>query len=343
MQSYAFFVILYSFRYKMAKRKKVNKYVFNPKTLNFDKFKEPLGNRVGRVILFLLTTLVFAFFIVLLIYFFFGSPKEKMQAREIEYLKLQYEILDDKLDEMQLLLEDMEQRDNDVYRMIFEADPVPSSVRKSGFTMVDRYEDLYGYKNSEVVLEVATKLDAIASQLYYQSKSYDEVFAMARNKAQMLSCIPAIIPVKEADIRQISSYFGYRTDPIYKVTKYHSGIDFASYVGAEVFASGDGEVVKVETNYWGYGNMITLDHGYGYKTRYAHLSKFAVQKGQKVKRGQLIGYVGSTGKSTGPHLHYEVMKSDVNVDPIHFFFNDLSPEQYETILEQAALPSISMD
>ena len=327
----------------MAKRKKDNKYVFNPKTLNFDMFKEPLGIRVGRVMVFLLTTLVFAFFIVLLIYFFFGSPKEKMQARVIEYLNLQYEILDDKLDEMELILGEMEQRDNDVYRMIFEADPVPSSLRKSGFTTVDRYEDLYGYKNSEVVLAVANKLDIIASQLYFQSKSYDEVFAMARNKAQMLSCIPAIIPVKEADIRQISSYFGYRTDPIYKVTKYHSGIDFASYIGAEVFASGDGEVVKVETNYWGYGNMITIDHGYGYKTRYAHLSKFGVQKGQKVKRGQLIGYVGSTGKSTGPHLHYEVMKSDVNVDPIHFFFNDLSPEQYETILEQAALPSISMD
>ena len=327
----------------MAKQKRDNKYVFNPKTLNFDRFKEPLGNRVGRVIVFLLTTLVLAFFIVLLIYFFFGSPKEKMQAREIEYLKVQYQILDDKLDEMEVLLEDLEQRDNNVYRMIFEAEPVPSSVRKSGFLKAERYEDLYGYKNSEVVLEVATKLDVISSQLYYQSKSYDEVFKMARNKSQMLACVPAIIPVKESEIRQISSYFGYRTDPVYKVSKFHSGIDFAAAVGTEVFVTGDGEVEKVEHNHWGYGNMITVDHGYGYKTNYAHLSKFAVKKGQKVKRGQVIGYVGNTGKSTGSHLHYEVLKNDKPIDPIHFFFNDLSPDEYETILEKAAMPSLTMD
>lgn len=327
----------------MARRNKDNKYVFNPKTLNFDKFTEPLRNRVGRVLLFLLTTFIFALAIVGFIYYFFGSPKEKMQAREIAYLKLQYQILDDKLDGMQTVMDELQERDNNVYRAIFEAEPVPSEVRKSGYSNRDRYEDIYGYKNSDLVLGVATKFDLVASQLYHQSKSYDEVFAMARNKAQMLSCIPAIIPVKESDVRQISSYFGYRTDPIYKVAKYHSGIDFASFVGAEVFASGDGEVVKVESNYWGYGNMITIDHGYGYKTRYAHLSRFAVSKGQKVKRGQLIGYVGTTGKSTGPHLHYEVLKNDANVDPIHFFFNDLSPEEYENILEQASMPSLTMD
>jgi len=327
----------------MAKRKQDNKYVFNPKTLNFDRFKESVSSRVSKVIVFLLTTFVFAFFIVLLIYFFFGSPKEKMQAREIEYLKLQYEILDDKLDDMQVLLEDLEQRDNNVYRMIFEADPVPSSLRKSGFMAAERYEDLYGYKNSEVVMSVATKLDAVASRLYYQSKSYDEVFKMARNKTQMLACLPAILPLKESEIRQISSYFGYRTDPIYKVSKFHSGIDFASAIGTEVFATGDGEVVTVERNHWGYGNMITVDHGYGYKTNYAHLSKFAVKKGQKVKRGQVIGFVGNTGKSTGSHLHYEVLKNDKPIDPIHFFFNDLSPEEYETILEQATMPSLTMD
>ena len=327
----------------MAKPKKDNRYVFNPKTLNFDRFKEPMGNRVGRVVVFLLTTFVVAFFIVLLIYFFFGSPKEKMQAREIEYLKLQYQILDDRLEDMQVVLEDLEQRDNSVYRMIFEAEPIPSEVRKTGFQTVDRYEDLYGYKNSETVLPIASKLDAITSRLYYQSKSYDEVFQMARNKSQMLACLPAIIPVKESQIRQISSYFGYRTDPVYKVSKFHSGIDFAAAVGTPVFATGDGEVVSAERNHWGYGNMLTIDHGYGYKTNYAHLSKFAVKKGQKVKRGQVVGYVGNTGKSTGSHLHYEVLRNDKPTDPIHFFFNDLSPEEYETILEQAALPSLTMD
>lgn len=329
----------------MARRKRDNKYVFNPKTLNFDKFIEPFHDRVGRAVVFLLSTFVFALAIVVLIFFFFGSPKEKMQAREIEYLKLQYQILDDRLGEMQEVMDDLENRDNNVYRAIFEADPVPSSVRKSGYGNRNRYDDLYGYKNSDLVRYVTERFDTIASRLYHQSKSYDEVFAMARNKAQMLSCIPAIIPVKSSDVRQISSYFGYRTDPIYKVTKYHSGIDFASHIGAEVYASGDGVVVKVERNYWGYGNMITIDHGYGYKTRYAHLSKFAsgMGTGQKVKRGQLIGYVGVSGKSTGPHLHYEVMKNESNVDPIHFFFNDLTPEEYEAILEQATMPSLTMD
>lgn len=327
----------------MARRKKDNKYVFNPKTLSFDRFVEPLMNKVVRVIVFLLSTFVFALAIVVLIFYFFGSPKEKMQAREIEYLRLQYEILDNRLNDMESLAEELQKRDNDVYRVIFEADPIPSSVRMSGFNRSDRYDDLLGYKNSDVVLHVAGKLDTLASQLYYQSISYDKVFEMARNKAEMLSCIPAIIPIKESDIKQISSYFGYRTDPIYKVTKYHSGMDFAASPGTGVYAAGDGVVVKVERNYWGYGNIITIDHGYGYKTQYAHLKSFGVKKGQKVKRGQLVGTVGSSGKATGPHLHYEVLKNNVQVDPIHFFFNDLSPEQYEKILEQAALPSLTMD
>ncbi len=327
----------------MTRRKKDNKYVFNSKTLSFDRFVEPLSSRVGRVIVFLLTTIVFSFVIVALIFYFFGSPKEKMQAREIEFLRLQYEILDDKMEEMRVVLEDLEERDNDVYRAVFDTDPIPSTVRKSGFSRANRHEGLLGYKNSDVVLASASKLDTIASQLYYQSKSYDDLFKLARNKAQMLSCIPAIIPIKESEIRQISSYFGYRTDPVYKVTKYHEGMDFAAAPGTNIYASGDGTVVDVENNYWGYGKIITIDHGYGYKTRYAHLSKFAVKEGQKVKRGQLIGHVGNTGKSTGSHLHYEVMKNNVNVDPIHYFFNDLTPEQYEKILEQAELPSLTMD
>lgn len=301
------------------------------------------NGKAGRVFVFLLTTVAFAFLIVLLIFFFFGSPKEKMQAREIEFMKLQFQILEDKLDEMEVLVQDMQQRDNNVYRVIFDAEPIPSEVRVSGFTNAGRYENLYGYKDSELVLRVASKLDMIASQLYYQSKSYDDLFVLAKNKSQMLMCIPAIIPLKENEIRQISSYFGYRSDPIYKVETFHSGIDFAAPVGTEIFATGDGVVEKVESNYWGYGNLITIDHGYGYKTQYAHLSRFVTQKGQKVKRGQLIGYVGSTGKSTGPHLHYEVLKNDTQVDPINFFFNDLSPEEYESILKQAAMPSLTMD
>lgn len=319
------------------------KYFFNHKTLNFEKFEEPLGERIGKLLLYLFGAVVLAVFLLFIYSWLFTSPRERMQAREIEYLKLQYELLDERMDQMNILLEDMQQRDNDVYRVIFEADPIPVSVRKSGMGGADRYDKLYGYKSSDLVVRVTQKLDRIASQLYTQSKSYDEVFALAKNKAQMLACIPAIIPVKEREIRQISSYFGYRSDPIYKVSKFHSGMDFAAPVGTEVFVTGDGVVEKMEHNHWGYGNLITVDHGYGYKTQYAHLSKFAVKKGQKVKRGQVIGYVGNTGKSTGSHLHYEVLRNGIPTDPMHYFFNDLSPEEYETILEQASLPTISMD
>lgn len=319
------------------------KYVFNYKTLSYERFEEPTRRRVGRAILYLVSTAVFALVFLFLFYTFFGSPKEKEQAREIAFLRLQYQILDDRIDQMNTLLADMEQRDNNVYRLIFEADPIPSSVRKAGHGNEERYARLEGFDNADIVLDVARKLDQVASQLYVQSKSYDEVFEMAKGKAAMLACIPAILPLKQNDIQSSSSGFGYRTDPIYKVPKFHSGQDFGAAMGTEVFATGDGVVEIVEDNYWGYGNMVLLDHGYGYKTRYAHLSEFGVVQGQKVKRGQVIGYVGNTGKSTGSHLHYEVIKNGEPVDPVHFFFDDLSPEEYETILKQAEMPSITMD
>lgn len=319
------------------------KYIFNAKTLKYEKYKLPARLRFGKVIAFIVSCTAAAFLFVMLFYRFFGSPRERMQARELEYMKLQYEILSDKVDDMNQLLSDIEHRDDDIYRVIFEAEPIDSSVRKAGFGGADRYEALYGYKNSDLVVAMSRKLDIIASQLYVQSKSYDEVFEMARNKSLMLSAIPAIIPVKETDIKYISSYFGNRIDPFYKVSKFHSGIDFSAPKGTFVYASGDGKVVEASSQKSGYGKMITIDHGFGYQTRYAHLNNFAVRKGQKVKRGQLIGYVGNTGKSTGNHLHYEVLKNDVLIDPIHFFFNDITPDQYDKIIAQSKQPSQAMD
>ncbi len=216
-------------------------------------------------------------------------------------------------------------------------------MRRSGFSDADRYAGLYGYINSNQVVSAARKLDVISSQMYHQSVSYDTLFAMARNKSDMLAHIPAIFPLKETEIKYISSYFGYRPDPIYKVEKFHSGIDFSAQMGTEAYATGDGVVCDVEKGHWGYGNMVTIDHGFGYKTRYAHLQKAAVRKGQKVKRGQLIGFVGNTGKTTGVHLHYEVLKNDVPINPINFFYNDLTPDEYELILEQSTLPTQTMD
>ena len=322
---------------------KQTRYIFNQLTQNFEVLETSKSRKVLRFFLILLALLGVAFLFAVLLFTFFKSPKEKSQARELEYMKLQYEILNDRLDNIEILLTDMEQRDNDLYRVMFEADPIPRSVRRSGFSDADRYAGLYGYMNSNQVLNAARKLDVISSQLYHQSVSYDTLFAMARNKSDMLAHIPAIFPLKETEIKYISSYFGYRPDPIYKIEKFHSGIDFSAQKGTEAYATGDGVVCDVEKGHWGYGNMVTIDHGYGYKTRYAHLQKAAVRRGQQVKRGQLIGFIGNTGKTTGVHLHYEVLKNNTPINSINFFYNDLTPDEYEQILEQSTLPTQSMD
>lgn len=324
----------------MAKQKR---YIFNQLTQDFEVLETSKSKTVMRYVLIFLSVLGLTFLLAVLLFTFFRSPKEKMQARELEYMKLQYEILNDRLDNMEVLMTDMEQRDNNLYRMMFEADPIPSSVRRSGFSDADRYAGLYGYVNSGQVVSAARKLDVIASQLYHQSVSYDTLFALVRNKSDMLAHIPGIFPLKETELKYISSFFGNRPDPIYKISKFHSGIDFSAAMGTETYATGDGVVFDVEKSAWGYGNMVTIDHGFGYKTRYAHLQKALVRKGQKVKRGQCIGLIGSTGKTTGVHLHYEVLKNDVPVDPINFFYNDLTPDEYDQILEQSTLPTQTMD
>lgn len=319
------------------------KYVFNHKTLSYEKYKSSIGKKILHTFFYFITTCVFAFIFLVIAYNFFGSPKERMQEREISYLKLQYQILGDRLKSMETLLSDMQDRDDNIYRVIFEAEPIPSSIRKAGYGGIDRYEHLQGYSSSDLVTSTTKQLDLIASQLYIQSKSFDEVFDLARNKSKMLSSIPAIQPVNNMDINRISSYFGNRTDPFYKVTKFHQGVDFSAPVGTEIYSTGDGKVVVVEKSRNGYGNQIIIDHGFGYKTRYCHLQKISVRKNEEVKRGQLIGTVGNTGKSSGPHLHYEVLKNDRAVNPIHFFFNDLTPEEYDLILEKSMLPSQTMD
>ena len=324
----------------MATQKQYNN---NTLTQDLEVMKTSKSKALLRFVLVFLSFLGVAFLFAILLFTFFQSPKEMMQARELEYMKLQYEILNDRLDNMEVLMTDMEERDNNLYRVMFEADPIPSSVRRSGFLDADRYADLYGYKNSGLIVNTARKLDVIASQLYNQSVSYDTLFAMARNKSDMLAHIPAIFPVKETEVKYISSFFGYRPDPIYKVEKFHSGIDFSAALGTDTYATGDGVVADVERNEWGYGNLVVIDHGYGYKTRYAHLHKAAVRKGQKVKRGQKIGTIGDSGKTTGVHLHYEVLKNDVQVDPINFFYNDLTPDEYELILQHSTLPTQTMD
>mgnify|MGYP003290894676 CR=1 FL=1 len=323
----------------MAKKK----YIFNPNTLEYEEYKTSGKKKFWSVVLYLISTSVTALLIVVLIQNFFGSPTERVQAREIEYLKLQYDIMNDKIDNLDMLLSELEDRDDNIYRVIFEAEPIPSSVRKAGYGGSNRYIALDGYVNSEMVINTAKRIDVLSGQLYVQSKSFDEIYEMAINKTEMLSCIPAIMPVKGTDIYRISSHFGQRTDPFYKVTKFHGGIDFSGPIGIGIYATGDGVVTRIEKNKNGYGNSIVIDHGYGYKTRYAHLNSFNVKKGDKVKRGQEIGTMGNTGKSTAPHLHYEVIKNNKAVNPINFFYNDLTPEEYDKILELSQQPSQTMD
>ena len=287
----------------MAKKK----YIYNPQTLEYEEYKTSGKKKFWSVVLYLISTSVSAFLIVILIQNFFGSPTERMQAREIEYLKLQYDIVNDKIDNLDMILAELEDRDDNIYRMIFEADPIPSSVRKAGYGGSNRYVALDGYVNSEMVVNTAKRIDVLSSQLYVQSKSFDEIYEMAKNKSEMLACIPAIMPVKSTDIYRISSHYGQRTDPFYKVTKFHGGIDFSGPNGIGIYATSDGVVSKIQKSKNGYGNNIVIDHGYGYKTRYAHLNAIKVKKGEKVKRGQEIGTMGNTGKSTAPHLHYEVL------------------------------------
>ena len=319
------------------------KYIYNPQTLDYEEYKPSFWKRLRNVFLFVFVAGFIGIFGVTLIENQIGSPKERMQAREIEFLQFQYEVLNNKIGKIDHVLDEMQDRDDNIYRMIFEADPIPSSVRDAGYGGADRYATLDGYENSEIVKATAKKIDILESQMKVQANSFDEVYEMAANKAEMLKCIPAIIPVKDIEIQRITSYFGHRTDPFYKIQKFHSGIDFAAPVGTKIYCTGDGVVEQVVLGHSGYGNYIVIDHGYGYKTRYAHLKKSLVKTGQKVSRGENIALLGNTGKSTAPHLHYEVIKNDKPINPVDFFFNDLTPEEYEQILELSEKPSMTMD
>jgi murein DD-endopeptidase MepM/ murein hydrolase activator NlpD len=319
------------------------KYHFNPESFTVEEVKLTFRDRLRRGIISIISGLVLAVLLLFVAYTFFSSPKERMMQREIAHLELQYAILNDRMEQAQKVLDDLSDRDDNIYRVIFEAEPVPESKRKAGYGGVDRYARLDGFDNSEMMISTTRRMDQLYSQLYVQSKSFDEVFELAKTKEEMLRRIPAIQPVRDIDIKRISSYYGYRTDPFYKVRKFHDGVDFSAPIGKEIVATGDGTVVEIKRSRRGYGNTLIIDHGYSYKTVYAHLHTFEVRKGQKVKRGQVIGTIGNTGKSTAPHLHYEVRKNNRAVNPIHFFFNDLTPEQYEEMLELSLRPTQSMD
>jgi murein DD-endopeptidase MepM/ murein hydrolase activator NlpD len=319
------------------------KYRFNTKTLSYEKIELDWKQRSLKVSTFLISSAFLGLIFYVSASRLIDSPKEKILKKENSQLKAQYDLMDQRMNQAEEVLADIQRRDDDIYRVIFEAEPIAKEIRTAGFGGVNRYKKLEGLRNSELIIESSSKLDQITKQLYIQSKSYDEVFEMAIRKEKMLASIPAIQPVANENLRRMASGYGMRMHPIYKTRKMHTGMDFSAESGTEIYATGEGKVVEVEKSRRGYGNHVVIDHGYGYKTLYAHMIKFNVRRGQEVKRGQVIGYVGNTGTSVAPHLHYEVIKDEAKVNPINFYFNDLTAEQYEQMIEFASQPTQSFD
>ena len=296
-----------------------------------------------RFLSFAATGLVFAALGILVAYNTIDSPKEKQLEREIDRMQLDYDLVNQRLQQMSSVLEDLQDRDDNIYRVVFEAEPIPDEVRKAGFGGVNRYNRYKDFENRDLLTETMRRTDILSKQLVIQSKSYDEILGMIRNKAAMLACIPAIQPVSNKELKRMASGYGYRTDPIYKTTKFHAGMDFAAAVGTEIYATGDGVIMRADADASGYGNHVRINHGYGYMTLYGHMSKIMVRPGQRVKRGDVIGLVGNTGKSVGPHLHYEVHKNGEAINPVNFYYNDLSPEDYARMIEMSGTENQSFD
>jgi murein DD-endopeptidase MepM/ murein hydrolase activator NlpD len=319
------------------------RYKFNPDSLSFDKISLGFRAILLRLLAYLVGSMIIALVYGLILAMFIDSPKEKALKREIDQLTIQYNLMNKGMEEVEKVLGSLEQKDENLYRTIFEAEPIPSSYRESGIGGVNRYKELEGYNNSKLVVETARRLDKIKKKLVVQSKSFDELSSLASDKKEMLSCIPAILPISNKDLTRTASGWGLRVHPYYKIVKFHYGMDFTAPMGTDIYATGDGVVENVIYSKRGYGNHIIINHGFGYKTIYAHLDRPNVRVGQKVNRGDVIGFVGSTGMSLAPHLHYEVELNGEKVDPSNYYFNDLTAAEYERMIEMASRSGQSFD
>lgn len=321
------------------------KYYYDSENLAYRKIKTKKRTKFAYAALFLVAAALFGFlsFVVLLNTPFFETPKDRLLTREIENFKLQYALLNRKMDQIDEVLENIQDRDNNIYRVYFNTAPIPDEQRKAGFGGVNRYAELEGFNNSDLVINTSRRVDVISKQLAIQSKSLDEIFKLAKEKNKLLSAIPAIQPIRNENLKQIASGFGYRTDPFTKVRKFHEGMDFSARTGTPIFATGDGVVARADNTASGYGNHIVIRHGFGYETLYGHLSKYNCRPGQTVKRGDIIGYVGSTGRSEAPHLHYEVHKGGEVVNPLNFYYGNISAAEYVVITKLANQENQSLD
>jgi len=319
------------------------KYFYNTHTLRYEKLITPLRVKLLRVFGFMAAAVVTAFIIVAIAFEYIDSPKEKILRKENDDLKENYAVFQQRIDQLQKQVLELEARDNTVYRAIFEATPIPDSARLKDIEKNKELQLIQRMDESKLLKDLKSQLNTLSTRASYQAKSYQEIEGMVENKEKLLAAIPAIQPVSNKDLRHVASGFGYRIDPVYKVTKFHAGLDFAAPQGTPIYATADGIVKEAGYNPGGYGNHVVINHGYGYETLYGHMYRIKARVGQKIKRGQVIGYVGSTGKSTGPHCHYEVHKSGQPVDPVYYFYNDLTPEQYDRLLKLAATSNQSFD
>lgn len=312
--------------------KKNIKFRFNPEKLTYERIEHSFSHRFKNFFNTFLLALFLGLILSVCYNYFFDSPKEERLRRENEIMALQYNLLNNQLKDVQAVMNDLQDRDDNLFRVVFQADPIPYAVRKGENVGVGRYEHLQGLSNSDIMIETSKKIDILSRSVYLQSKSYDEIVNLAINHETKLKHIPAIQPVLNKDLTRLASGFGRRIDPVYHRLKMHEGMDFTAPVGTEIFVTGNGVVTFVGWQQ-GYGNLVKVDHGFGYETRYAHLSRYKVKVGQKVTRGDVIAFVGNTGKSTGPHLHYEVRYKGEPQNPQNYYFLDLSPEEYDLMVQ----------
>ncbi|MEM6685895.1 MAG: M23 family metallopeptidase [Bacteroidota bacterium] len=320
------------------------KYYYDSETLSYRQIETKRGRKIGIILLFVAAVMLCSFlFITIIFNTALETPKEKILKRELAQMQLQYEMLNKKMAQAQDVLKNLEERDDNIYRLYFEANPIPEEQRKAGFGGVNRYEELYNYDNADLLVSSTKELEKLQKRLIVHSKSLDEITKLAKDKEKFLASIPAIQPVNNEDLTRMASGFGFRSDPFTKVRKMHYGMDFTAPRGTPIYASGDGVVVRADNGSSGFGKHIRINHGYGYVSLYAHLSRYNVRKGKKVKRGDLIGFVGSTGRSQAPHLHYEIHKNGKKLNPINFYYGNLSPKEFEELLKNAAKQNQSLD
>lgn len=319
------------------------RYRYNPERLEYEKVPLNWKDYLWWTTKALFIVGVISASSILIFNAFYESPRQVAQKEEIRFLKSQVHEMQNDMGEMEKVMTDIAQRDDAIYRNIFGAKPYPDYLRKPGIGGTDREKDLKGFQSSDLVISAKRKISELQRMMVSQSRSFDDVLELARNKNELLSSIPAIQPVRNEDLTRVASGYGWRIHPIYKVRKMHTGMDFTANTGTEIFATGDGVVKRVERKSNGYGRNVIIQHGYGYETLYAHMSEILVHEGQKVKRGEVIGLVGNTGTSVGPHLHYEVIKDGKKVNPAYFYFNDLTPEEFEELLDKAHRANQSFD